>query len=707
MFIVLMSGSAILTALIIGITILHRSSKAIALEAQQSMLHFATKTAFEIDNQLIKIETAVTTFRYVVEETFDTHKALDNNYIHEYDKFIEPIIKTIAEKNKEGMNAYLWFDPSLLGKGYRITYADTRQDGTYSRIPSFLDNEYFNPDDPGMAWYYEPIKNKKGMWSEPYFWKQYNSYLITYAEPIFINDKLIGVFGIDAYFNQYRDTINNLKIYHTGSAAILSQNLSFITHKHYGVDDTLSIIKGGIYQPLHDEIKAKSSDVMSIDKTIFAFARLKNGNTILIEAPKTEVLDQITKLQKDAVLLLLFIFPIIIGLAWWASKRITNPIIAASKHAQAIAEGDFRAELPDYIKIRKDEIGILGHSLQIMTNNLKELVNKMTEANLELETSLYQLNASEEQLRQQYGETKKAENELRQYKSNLEDLVRKRTQELSTANDELHASNQELVNKNNIINQTNHELHQAFKALKEAQIQLIQAEKMASLGILTAGVAHEINNPLNYLMGANVGLRDYFIENGSQDEEQTTILLDSMEIGIERISGIVKGLNQFSRNNNSLDEDCDIHTIIDNCLTILHNQIKYKIEIHKKYANQRLTIKGNTGRLHQAFLNIINNAIQAIPEKGNIQIRTSLLHSQTLIEIEDDGVGIKQEDLPLVTDPFFTTKPPGKGTGLGLSITQTIVEEHKGQMRFESEINKGTKLVLVFPLFVPPDPKTT
>lgn len=148
----------------------------------------------------------------------------------------------------------------------------------------------------------------------------------------------------------------------------------------------------------------------------------------------------------------------------------------------------------------------------------------MTEANLELETSLYQLNASDELLRQQYGETKKAENELRQYKSNLEDLVKKRTQELICANEELHASNQELVNKNNIINQTNHELTQAFKALERSTNPTYTSRKMAS-GILTAGVAHEINNPLNYLMGANVGLRDYFIENGSQDEEQTTILL--------------------------------------------------------------------------------------------------------------------------------------------------------------------------------------
>lgn len=701
LFIVLMSGSAILAALAIGITILNSSSKAISLEAQQSMLHLATKTAFDLDRQAIKIETLVSGFRSVVERTFDVKKALDEDYYPNYDKLIAPIIKNIAEKNQDGMNAYLWFDPSFWGRGHRISYANTRQDGVATRNPSILDDKHFNPNDPEMAWYYDPIRQKKGVWSGPYYWEQYKSVLITYAEPIIVEDKLIGVFGIDAYFHKYKEAINRIRIYKTGRASILNRHLSFMAHKEYGQEDTLSTLKNGTYLSLYQKIRAMDSGVMTINNSIFAFAHLKNGNTILIEAPKNEVLDKVIVLRGEVILLMLLIIPGIIGIAWWASRRISKPIIAATHHAQAIADGDFQVALPDFINNRKDEIGILGRSLQTMTNKLKALITKLTEANHELEISLKQLNANEEQLRRQYEEIKRTENELRQYKTDLENLVKKRTQELITANDELKMFNRELTNKNEIIHQTNMELNEAFKALKDAQYQLIQAEKMASLGILTAGVAHEINNPLNYLMGALIALKDYFEENGSQDEQQTTMLLSSIETGIDRISSIVKGLNQFSRNNNSQNEDCEIHTIINNCLTILQNQTKHKITIHRNYYIHPLLITGNAGRLHQAFLNILNNAIQAIPEKGNVHIYTTLANNKALIEIKDDGIGIEKENLPHVTDPFFTTKPPGIGTGLGLSITQAIVKEHTGQMMIVSEINQGTKVTMTFPVISP------
>lgn len=698
LFIALMSGSAILAALAIGITILNSSSKAISLEAQQSMLHLATKTAFDLDRQAIKIETLVSGFRTFVEQTFNIEKASIESYYQEYENLIDPIIKTIAEKNLDGMNAYLWFDPSLFGKGYRITYADARQDGSYTRLPSLVDNAFFNPDDQGMAWYYDPIRQKKGVWSEPYYWEQYKSTLITYAEPIIVEDKLIGVFGIDAYFHKYKEAINRIRIYKTGRASILNRHLSFMAHKEYGQEDTLSTLKDGAFLPLYRKIRAMDSGIMTINNSIFAFAHLKNGNTILIEAPKNEVLAKVIALRGEVILLMLLIIPGIIGIAWWASRRISKPIIAASRHAQAIADGDFQAELPVFINNRKDEIGLLGRSLQTMTDKLKTLITKLTEANHELEISLNQLNANEVQLRRQYQEIKRTENELRQYKSDLENLVKKRTQELITANGELKMINRELIDKNGIIHQTNKELNEAFKSLKDAQYQLVQAEKMASLGILTAGVAHEINNPLNYLMGAHIALKDYFEENGSHDEEQTTILLSSIETGIDRISSIVKGLNQFSRDNNSQNEDCEIHTIINNCLTILQNQTKHKITIHRNYDTHPLMITGNAGRLHQAFLNILNNAIQAIPEKGNIYINTTLDNNKALIEIKDDGVGIEKENLPRVTDPFFTTKPPGIGTGLGLSITQAIVKEHTGQMMIVSQVNQGTKVTMTFPV---------
>jgi len=300
--------------------------------------------------------------------------------------------------------------------------------------------------------------------------------------------------------------------------------------------------------------------------------------------------------------------------------------------------------------------------------------------------------------------------ELEKYKSKLEQLVEERTrelhdalqktkelnEELQTANEEFKCVNEELYIKNDIISDKNKELTKAFKNLKNAQEQLIQAEKMASLGILTAGVAHEINNPLNYIMSAYVGLDEYFNDYKSNDEIKTSLFLSSIKEGIERTSAIVKGLSQFSQSHNENDEDCDIHVVVDNCLIILHNKLKHRIELTKEYSDEPLIIKGNIGKLHQVFINVLTNALYAIENKGAIRITTKKDNKNIIITIADNGCGIATEHIKQITDPFFTTKPPGEGTGLGLSISHSIIKEHKGTLEFESEAGKGTNVIITF-----------
>jgi len=299
-----------------------------------------------------------------------------------------------------------------------------------------------------------------------------------------------------------------------------------------------------------------------------------------------------------------------------------------------------------------------------------------------------------EKINRTLSQLKLTNDELSKHKENLEQIVKERTTDLISANDELNIKNDKLFEKNEIINLQNTELKDTLLHLKETQSQLIQVEKMASLGTLTSGVAHEINNPLNYLMGAKLGLDNYFKMYGTMDEERTEVFLNSINIGIERISSIVQGLNQFSSNNDDFDEKCNIHAILDNCLIMLNYQTKYKAKIKKEYTQEQILIKGNVGKLYQVFLNILTNSIQAITENGFIIIKTSIDNIDAIIEIIDDGIGIEKEHLPKITDPFFTTKPPGEGVGLGLSIAYSIIKDHKGKIEFESEVNKGTKAIV-------------
>ncbi len=287
-------------------------------------------------------------------------------------------------------------------------------------------------------------------------------------------------------------------------------------------------------------------------------------------------------------------------------------------------------------------------------------------------------------------ERKKNELELENYRINLENLVKDRTEDLES-------SNEELFEKNNTINKQNSELKATLFQLKETQSQLFQSEKMASLGVLTAGVAHEINNPLNYIMGSFVGLSNYFKENKNNNKE-VNILLKALKTGVNKAASIVNGLNQFSRSKEDYNEKCDIHSIIDNCMLMLHNKYKNRIEINKKYTNKTLLIKGNVGKLHQVFINVLTNSIQAIKNKGKILINTQIVDNIAVIKIIDTGSGISKKNILKITDPFFTTKDPGKGTGLGLSITYSIIQDHKGDIEFISEPDKGTTIILKLPI---------
>ena len=288
--------------------------------------------------------------------------------------------------------------------------------------------------------------------------------------------------------------------------------------------------------------------------------------------------------------------------------------------------------------------------------------------------------------------------ELQAHRENLEVLVAERSADLEAANEELSATNEELYQSNSIIEAQNQELKSTLDHLKETQSKLVQSEKMASLGVLSAGVAHEINNPLNFIMGGYNGIENCLNSPEDCDKENIPLYLNIIKTGVERASEIVKALNLFSRSNESYSETCDIHSIIDNSLIILTNQYKNRIEVIKEYDPESVVASGNVSKLLQVFLNVLTNSIHAIEDEGKITVKTRRNNEYAVVVITDSGCGICKENLSKVTDPFFTTKDPGKGTGLGLSIAYKIIQEHKGILNINSEEGKGTVVEVELPL---------
>ena len=285
---------------------------------------------------------------------------------------------------------------------------------------------------------------------------------------------------------------------------------------------------------------------------------------------------------------------------------------------------------------------------------------------------------------------KKAQLELKKYTEDLELLVKERTEELTGTNNALSASNYQLKEQHQVLKNT-------LDNLENTQDQLFQADKMASLGVLLAGVGHEINNPLNFINGGIQGLKN--LESSSEAyESEAKPFYDIIEQGVGRAANIVKSLSHFSRKTGKMNEQCDIHLIVDNCLTILHNRLKHKVEIEKRLTSESSIILGSEGKLHQAILNVLSNAEQAIEGQGKISITTNSSKNTFSLSIKDTGIGISEDNLTKVGDPFFTTKEVGKGTGLGLSITYSIIKDHKGDIELNSKIGEGTEFILNLPV---------
>jgi len=224
--------------------------------------------------------------------------------------------------------------------------------------------------------------------------------------------------------------------------------------------------------------------------------------------------------------------------------------------------------------------------------------------------------------------------------------------------------------------------------------QLVQNDKLTSMGLLAAGVAHEVNTPLAVISSYSQLLRKQL----SPGDERVR-LMDRIIKQTFRASEIVNNLLSFSRTNATEFVEIDVHQVISETLALLEHQLASAgIEIERELSAEAPLAFGNAGKMQQVFLNLFLNARDAMAKGGTLRVRTEASGSRLEIRIEDTGIGISQENIRKIYDPFFSTKERGKGTGLGLSVSYGIIQEHGGYIFVESEPGKGTAFRLEFPL---------
>ena len=426
-------------------------------------------------------------------------------------------------------------------------------------------------------------------------------------------------------------------------------------HKRYVIKDT-------IFTTYPDSVNVPigiiSNDSLIV-KRVSLNTKLMEGNGAIMLGFKTAGIKAIRdRIRKVSFIVSGSVFLIAILVGFWLARHISRPILELRQAAHKVGEGDLSQRVN---KSTSDEIG-----------DLTEAFNNM-----------------------------------------VKDLGRARS-ELSHVNKSLASSNEAL--------------NVSMEELKAAQEQLIQAEKMASLGQLTAGIAHEINNPINFVSANTQPLKedltdlmrvlsayDQLVQEKHLEKEfveikklkdsiqfETSIqevrkLLEGIEDGAKRTAEIVKGLRNFSRLDQNVFRKANLNESLASTLTLLHNSYKNRIEIETDYG-ELPEVDCFPGQINQVFMNILSNAIQAIPEKGKIFIKTTARGDMARISIRDTGGGMTEEVRKKIYDPFFTTKEVGKGTGLGLYISYGIIEKHNGKIEVFSKVGEGTEFVITMPI---------
>ena len=367
-------------------------------------------------------------------------------------------------------------------------------------------------------------------------------------------------------------------------------------------------------------------------------------------------------------------------------KRMTQELLAlqaGDSHEEAVSKAT----------------AFMTQAANVLMDALNEMYGKLGDKTLEVMQKNQELEAEQEA--------------LQTLNDQLEQRVQQRTAAVEQANRQLLANNAELKYLN--------------EQLESTQNQLLQSEKLASIGQLAAGVAHEINNPVGFV-NSNLGTLGKYITSMFQvidayaaaeakvgvnncpevaqikkavdfaflSEDIPSLLKESQD-GLARVKRIVQDLKDFSHVDESNWQHANLEQGMDSTLNVVANEIKYKAQVVKEYCGLP-DVECMSSQLNQVFLNLLMNAAQAIDSKGTIIVRTGIAGEEIWVEVADTGKGIAPENLKRIFDPFFTTKAVGKGTGLGLSLSYGIVQKHHGRIEVQSEIGKGTTFRVCLPI---------
>ncbi len=682
--VLLITLTTVIVSFIIGFVIINRSFEIVEQESKDKLTEMASRIGTEFDFDIREVESVREQVIELVESTMDLEALYTNpTYMNSFKKSLAPVIKRMAEDADGSRSVYVFFDPELTGKPHDVWFADLNSTGKVTRQEEFP-MAFYEDESPEKDWYFKAKNTGRPFWTDPYMGNVYFDNHLIYVSntaPIYIDGKFVGVAGADYYFDALKSRISDIRVYDTGYAILFNENMEALIHPTLEQGVSIRDIDGGNYSWIADAIDNGETIVeytwIDGNEKILASKKLLNGWNIAVAPMKDQVYRAVEQMRRLMYLIILIggITTALIGL--FIGRRLVSPIEQIILDINKVGLGDYDKPIEHKFKVRNDEVGILANAVERMRITQKISFDEISEQNLVLEKK-----------------------------------VDKRTEELSEINTDLENSMEQLEKEQAKLILTNQALEDALDTTQKTQKQLIESEKIASLGYLVGGIAHEINTPV----GNSLTLVTYMqreSETISQKLEMNTIkkrdLHEYIESTISASNTIYRNLkttgdlvSRFKQLAADESKENIIHFYIVEYMQLILKSMglpdaydNVKVTIH---CDPHLEVFSDAGKFSQIFTNLVANSLQhgfVNGREGQIHIRFEKVEEELFVHYEDDGVGIEKQHLESIYTPFFTTKFSGETKGLGLNIVYNVVTKlFKGSIKCESSVDQGTSFFI-------------
>jgi len=354
-------------------------------EAMDKLVYMSQSIGGDLNKKFELPENKVDYLSYNVINTFDVQQLKsDPQYIEKYKDSLSSTIKNYSDGSKAYLSMCFFFNPDLTGEVADVSLADIKGTGNFEKQPE-LTKEKYDSNNKNMQWYYETIKQKNGKWSIPHTTSIINSDVITYSKPIFKDNVLIGVVGVDLKFSDIKNLINGIKVYTTGYASLYNDKYDYLVHPDFTYKDNLATVKNGVYKDIYEQIKGKQSGVINYkskngQNKLLAYTKLSNGWVLTLAPPIDEVLSGINKLTIIISTIIIIGIALSVLAALYLGKKISDPIKIATELINDISHFNLSSNLDkkaEKFSKNKDEIGIMINAVFNLKKNLIDVVDNL------------------------------------------------------------------------------------------------------------------------------------------------------------------------------------------------------------------------------------------------------------------------------------------------------------------------------------------